>query len=641
MAVERMLLPLGCHFPNDAKEVIRCWESKEVVACPGSGKTTVLLAKLKLLADRMPLEHGAGICVLSHTNVAVNEIKAKMADYAGKLMGYPNYVGTIQSFVDKYVTMPYIKRTLGISVRAVDAKTYAEHLHRIICSGKYEVLKGKIISDYRNGSGQFANEIDYISALHIRDDGALCIGNRNTPLAGAGRTSSVQFRMALQDMIMQERIIKYTDAYRYAKCAIEELSADYADLFSRRFSFLFVDEYQDCKEDQREALGKLFDPQKCCVFYIGDPDQAIYGSDKDAINDWQPQGSFLTLGMSNRYGQPIADTIRPLRSGKKRIAAASGTSSHKPILFIYDMGTISSVKDQFIHELDAHGLIDERGIYKAIGHIRNSNSKGITIGSYWSGFIGSRATSNAFRYWGAIDEICERLKAGQMYLVEPLIRKLICRVFHYAGMRNAKTGKEHTSTTLKETLNDKYSNEYRDSLIAMAKLFDYNRETVSMAFHNLIDALFTKLPITGHDIMCNLPAYFMEEPIIDQVPQTEQNTYIDPIRGRRIQFDTVHGVKGETHDATLYLETEMSGSSDIIRILPWLGVGKEGTSRLFDYSRKMVYVGMSRPKFLLCLAIRESTYARSKSAFQDWELIDLRKNLPSAQSEDLSCDSRS
>ena len=68
-AVEELLLPHGAHFQEDARNVMRYWHSADVAACPGSGKTTVLLAKLKLLVDRMPLENGAGICVLSHTNV--------------------------------------------------------------------------------------------------------------------------------------------------------------------------------------------------------------------------------------------------------------------------------------------------------------------------------------------------------------------------------------------------------------------------------------------------------------------------------------------------------------------------------------------------------------------------------------------
>lgn len=98
------------------------------------------------------------------------------------------------------------------------------------------------------------------------------------------------------------------------------------------------------------------------------------------------------------------------------------------------------------------------------------------------------------------------------------------------------------------------------------------------------------------------------------------------IRERRIEFDTIHGVKGETHDATLYLETDRQGASDLNRILPYYGVGKRGSSNLFDYSRKLAYVAMSRPKKLLCVAMQAKTYEKSRGAFtDDWEIIDLRE----------------
>ena len=51
-------------------------------------------------------------------------------------------------------------------------------------------------------------------------------------------------------------------------------------------------------------------------------------------------------------------------------------------------------------------------------------------------------------------------------------------------------------------------------------------------------------------------------------------------------------VKGEIHDATLYLETDRQ-------------------RYLFDYSRKLAYVGMSRPKKLLCVAMQDKTYEKS------------------------------
>ena len=120
---EKLLLPDGAHFPEDARNVIRCWHSTDVSACPGSGKTTVLLAKLKLLADKMPFVNGVGICVLSHTNVAVDEIRKRLSNYTNKLLGYPNYIGTIQSFVDKFVTMPFLRRIAGRNVQAVDDHT--------------------------------------------------------------------------------------------------------------------------------------------------------------------------------------------------------------------------------------------------------------------------------------------------------------------------------------------------------------------------------------------------------------------------------------------------------------------------------------------------------------------------------------
>lgn len=622
--VERLLLPDNCQFPDDARTVIRCWESKDVAACPGSGKTTVLLAKLKVLADRMPLDNGAGICVLSHTNVAVNEIKTKMSDYAGKLLNYPNYVGTIQSFIDKFVTMPYLKRKFGKSVQPVDNRTYAEHLCRIIYSWKYRQLTGLVINDYNNGSAPYADEADHVGALYIRADGALCIGNRRSALAGANRPSTQQYWSALQDMLIEEGLIKYSDAFQYAQEAARELTAEYTDLFSSRFQYVFIDEFQDCKENQREALARLFDPGKCCVFHIGDSDQAIYGSDKDAEQDWQPEGDYLVLEQSNRYGQEIADVLRPLRTGQQAIIASSGRNGYRPVLFVYDMNTISLVKDQFILQLEAHGLNDEKGIYKAIGHIRNNDAAGIKIGSYWADFDGSRRKGSMFRYWGAIDEICSELRAGRMDHVEPIIRKLICRIFHYSKITNANTGREHTSVTLKKTLDENHYDEYRDNLLAMAELREYSRTTVSDAFRNLIEALFTQSPLAGQDVISKLPTHFMEEPLADLVQEKERNVYVDPIRGRRIQFDTIHGVKGETHDATLYLETEMSRSSDIVRVLPWFGIGRVGNSSLYDYSRKLVYVGMSRPRKLLCLAIQESTYIRSKKAFQGWDIIDLR-----------------
>ena len=130
-----------------------------------------------------------------------------------------------------------------------------------------------------------------------------------------------------------------------------------------------------------------------------------------------------------------------------------------------------------------------------------------------------------------------------------------------------------------------------------------------------------------NDIFAVLPKFFLEENNdTNLVDMPERNVLIEPIRGRRIAFDTIHGVKGETHDATLYLETNRQGASDLKRILPYFGAGPCGSSNLYDSSRKLAYVGMSRPKKLLCVAMQAATYEKSKGVFDtDWEVVDLRE----------------
>ena len=453
---EKLLLPEGAHFPDDARNVIRCWHSADVAACPGSGKTTVLLAKLKLLADRMPFVNGAGICVLSHTNVAVNEIRKRLSGYADKLISYPNYIGTIQSFVDKFVTMPYLRNIAGRNVQAVDNLTYAQHmLNRMQNSAKYRALNYVTKNSFETG-GQFTTRIDHTQALYIRDDGALCVGKQRKALAGMQKPSTMQYKELLTDLLKAEGIMRYQDAYSYAKAAINGLPEAYTDLFSSRFQYVFIDEYQDCDDVQRQAIDAIFNSKKCVIIKIGDSDQAIYNSENNQVPDWVPQDGFLPIMTSCRYSQEIADVICKLKKDNKNIATIAGRTGVKPVLLVFDIERIDSVIEEFINVLEKHELFDNKGIYKAIGAVKKENSSGLKIGSYWSGFDGSVKKQSEYNYWVLVDEIIKGLLEGKLYKAERLVRKLLCRVFHYVKITNSVSGKEFSVTTIKKLLDDEY-----------------------------------------------------------------------------------------------------------------------------------------------------------------------------------------
>lgn len=108
---ERILLPVGCHFDEERRNFIQNLNSCDLLAVPGSGKTTALQAKLFCLAQQLPFDKKQGILVLSHTNNAVDEIKIKLRSECSLLFEAPNFIGTVQEFVDTFLAIPYYEMT--------------------------------------------------------------------------------------------------------------------------------------------------------------------------------------------------------------------------------------------------------------------------------------------------------------------------------------------------------------------------------------------------------------------------------------------------------------------------------------------------------------------------------------------------
>ena len=105
---------------EDRIAVLTSQVSIDVQACPGSGKTTLVAAKLMLLAQKWPSEH-QGICVLSHTNVAKDQIIDRLVRSniveARRLLEYPHFIGTIQEFVNRRGDCSTARNLGGFGVR--------------------------------------------------------------------------------------------------------------------------------------------------------------------------------------------------------------------------------------------------------------------------------------------------------------------------------------------------------------------------------------------------------------------------------------------------------------------------------------------------------------------------------------------
>jgi len=77
-----------------------------------------------------------------------------------------------------------------------------------------------------------------------------------------------------------------------------------------------------------------------------------------------------------------------------------------------------------------------------------------------------------------------------------------------------------------------------------------------------------------------------------------------------IRVGSIHSVKGETHTATLVLETFWY-DHHLENTVPWLTGSKSGAESAGTRQStrlKLHYVAMTRPTHLLCLAMKRSTF---------------------------------
>ncbi|MBS6534882.1 UvrD-helicase domain-containing protein [Peptoniphilus harei] len=627
-STEKLLLSEGAHFLNDAREVIRCWESTDVLACPGSGKTTVLLAKLKLLADRMPFEDGSGICVLSHTNVAVNEIKEKLPAYNDKLLNYPNYIGTIQSFVDKFITLPYLNNLTGRLVQPVEDIIYAKHIY-------YKMKMDYRFKEFRyfiENKRDFNNEnekINYIKNIYLGKNGDLFLKKQKNKLAGKESNSAMQYSLIILELLNKEGIITYEQAYSCANKFLNNISQEWIQLFTARFKYVFIDEYQDCDVVQQIIIDRIFNSSKTTIMKIGDKDQAIYNSHESDTGElkWNPKDNKLQMLGSCRYSQEIANLISHLRTDNEKIISIKGEVGIKPVLLVFDPDKIEKVIEAFINEMDKIKLINPNGIYKAIGFIKKKGKKdNLIIESYWRKYNPSNNIKSEFNYWYLINEILEELSQGKLYKAEKIVRIIVCRNLHYLGVKNQKTNKDFTTNSIKKFFDENYNDQYREWIYGLSRIENLDFLSADTIITQNMENLLETINVSKkYSEFRKIHHFFNDKNNLFNPENNKENIYLDTEKGRRIEFSTIHAVKGETHDATLYLETYYKNSTDLSRILPFFNFTNKKNNAIEEYSRKLAYVGMSRPKKLLCVAMQSDTYNKCKDEIGNYlKVVDIR-----------------
>ena len=133
------------------------------------------------------------------------------------------------------------------------------------------------------------------------------------------------------------------------------------------------------------------------------------------------------------------------------------------------------------------------------------------IGSYWTEFDGSVKRKSEYNYWTLVDEIVQYLLEGKLYKAEQIVRRLLCRVFHYIPIKHSVSGKDYTPVTMKKDLDEKYREQYRQWIYEMSRIQTIDRHSVDHVMRQKINDLLRICNPSLTDIFSVLPEFFLEE----------------------------------------------------------------------------------------------------------------------------------
>ena len=624
--VQKVEKCFGFRLNEGQLKLLRYWKSVDVQACPGSGKTTTLAAKLMLLSQKIPPSFSQGICIITHTNTAVEEIKDKLGDAAKFFFQYPNHFGTIQSFVDKFLTIPYYKNHYKSSPRILDEYAYNEiimNLQELILSGTVNLFERKNI--FMGGLVYNRHNFGVSKNLNLTDIFDI---NGLKPETCAKYYAKIH---AAKQKLLSYGYLTYDEAYSLAFKYIREFPI-IINAIRQRFPMVFVDEMQDMEQHQSALISTLFD-SSAIVQKIGDVNQSIFSSRaSEDQSEWKPiVNQDIQLNISNRLSGHIVKLVRDICCKPQEMIGRVHGGVIKPIVFVYDSSSILTVKDHFAKNVIKHRL-HKVGLTKVIGS-RLSASK-LNISSYWPEFNRIYEKSDFQNLQSYLNLLGIILPATRnVKQIRQILLNSICEALRVCGIKNLLNQAYFTPFSFVKYVNDSGNSDkihnmnikFADWIVKMKKSVPIKQELIV-----LIRAIIKFL---GRESCDKLEKFFtdIDIPLLDERPELKCYQYTEDGESVDLHFDTIHGVKGETHTATLYLETFTRLYDIGGKILDFIiadDCGKEKLRKNTACYKKLphAYVAMTRATHLLAIAVHKDRFQQPhhdyfSDAANGWDLV--------------------
>lgn len=235
---------------DEQKAAVRCQENLLLTACPGSGKTRVITHKVAWEIDKL-VSNKQKVIALTFTIRAAEEIERRLEQ--ANVDSSRFWIGNIHAFCLNWILRPYSsfyeKTKKGFTI--IDS-----------------VKSDEILASICNELG-FEQKVLWDLEKRINPDGTFLESNPNM----------LKILKEYDAHLEENRYVDFDRLLFYSFDLLSKFPRIGLTL-SSIIPVILVDEYQDTQELQYQIIFQIFRKGKgrTRVCFVGDPDQAIYGS---------------------------------------------------------------------------------------------------------------------------------------------------------------------------------------------------------------------------------------------------------------------------------------------------------------------------------------------------------------------------
>lgn len=545
-------------------------------AAPGSGKTWTSCRRFIWRAANWPHPVG-GLALLSFTNAAIREFKAATINVSrGDLLADPNYVGTFDSFVERYVLAPF-----GHLITGADKRP------RLFPGPRPGDGNNRQMNVWTAGKGRQRTPvpawevIPYPDGDEIRFKGPRTVGN--LPFAAANR--AVHYLLSLGFYTHAQRVF-WAWNLLFKRPHI-------AELLARRFPEIIVDEAQDSNAWLLVLLHFLRE-KGARISLVGDPDQCIYEfSMADATSltnlktEWSIPGK--PLSQSFRCNKQIAAAVRNVGGNPLFTGAGDGANEWCRGFVVRESSkTFSDCLTAFQSLAGQAGVSINRAAVVCRGHRQLESVRGKVNYRRLQGKTKLLAEA-AFRR----DSRHDYRWASQA--VEGIVRELTGDDPLWGRIDDDSTSRERAAVELAIWKFVKSP----DRLAPVSQLGDTWIRSMRTQLASLIKELGLQSNTTlgRHIKATGLSPDQKSLPLFESIQEFPE-----------VRQDTIHQVKGESIDAVLVIGGTRFWNSVVSAV-------QRGDN---TEDRRLAYVAMTRARHLLVVGLPKGHYDKHLETWVEW-----------------------